>query len=89
MKPRVYQFKNYLEALYDRIKGLKYGDRMVLDIELNQNTTIEQVMFIVSQLDYRMLLRFYDAYFQLPPDQQPAVFGDSGAFAEVKKQVSL
>ena len=85
MNPKVNPFKNLLQIFYDRIKGVKYGEKSVIEFELNNETTIENIKSIVNQIDNRCILKFYDAFYQLHPSQTPTTLGDSGAFTEVKK----
>ena len=85
MNPKVNPFRNLLEVFYDRIKGVKYGKKSVIEFELNNETSIESIKSIVNSIENRCILNFYDAFYELHPSQTPTTRGDSGAFTEIKK----
>ncbi len=85
MNPKVNPFKNFLQVIYDKIKGVKYGKKTVVELELNNDTTIERITTIIAEIDKRCVINFYDAFYELQPNQKPTTRGDSGAFTEVKK----
>ncbi|WP_224484704.1 hypothetical protein [Robertkochia aurantiaca] len=85
MNTKINSFKNFIEVICDKIKGVKYGKKTIVDLELNNETTFNRLKTIVSELDNRCVLKFYDAYFGLQPNQLPVTLGDSGAFTEVRK----
>ena len=86
MNPKINSFKNFIEVIYDKIKGVKYGEKTVVELELNNDTTADRIETIVAELDNRCVLRFYDAHYDLQPNQIPVTLGDSGAFIEVCKK---
>ncbi|PWL29193.1 hypothetical protein [uncultured Roseivirga sp.] len=85
MNPPVYPIKNFLETLYDKIRGFKYGEQSVISIELNESTSRSKIEILVSKMDHRMTLSFYDAFYQLHPDDKPWPYGDTGAFTDVNR----
>ncbi|MGQ7944413.1 hypothetical protein [Flavobacterium sp. WC2509] len=85
MNTKVNPFKNFLQIFYDRIKGVKYGEKTVVDLELNNDSTIERIKNIIAEIDNRCILNFYDAFYELQPNQIPTLHGDSGAFTEIRK----
>ncbi|MDG1572499.1 hypothetical protein OZ410_09240 [Robiginitalea sp. M366] len=85
MNPKVNPFKNLLQVIYDKIKGVEYGEKTVVELDLNNETTMERIRKIVGEIDHRCILNFYDAFYELHPTQKPTTRGDSGAFTEVRK----
>lgn len=85
MNTKVYPFRNLLQIIYDKIKGVVYGEKTVIELDLNNETKVEWINTIVDQIDNRCILNFYDAFYELRPTQIPTTHGDSGAFTEVKK----
>lgn len=84
--------KNSVLVFLDKIRGIKYGPKITKDIGLNRYTTKQEIESIISSLDHRMVLYFYDAYYGLLPGEKPVTKGDTGAFAYViknKDQVKL
>jgi len=70
---------------WDKIRGIKYGPKITKNIELNQNTTKQEIEAIISTLDHSMVISFYDAYHNLKPSELPTVYGDNGAFTDIRK----
>jgi hypothetical protein len=85
MNPKVNPFKNLFEVLFDRIKGVKYGKKATFELELNDKTSIERIKTIIDEIDNHCILKFYDAFYELQPNETPVTRGDSGAFSEIKK----
>ncbi|GHE59336.1 hypothetical protein [Roseivirga thermotolerans] len=83
INPRISPIKNLLETLIDRIRGFKYGEKGIISIELNESTSKSEIETLVSKLDHRMTLRFYDAFYGLQKDDKPWPHGDNGAFTDV------
>ena len=85
MNPKVNPIKNFIEVIYDKIKGVKYGKKTIVELELNNDTTTDRIKTIVAELDNRSVINFYDCYYELQTNQKPVTRGDSGAFTEVRK----
>ncbi len=85
MNPKVKPLKNFIEIIYDKFRGIKFGEKSSIEFSLNKETSSDRIDFIISELDHRTVLRFYDAFYSLPPNQEPVPLGDTGAFAEVRK----
>jgi hypothetical protein len=85
MNSKVNQFKNLFEVFFDRIKGVKYGKKATFELELNDKTSIERIKTIINEIDNRCILKFYDAFYELQPNEIPVTRVDSGAFSEIKK----
>lgn len=85
INPKINLLKNLLQIAFDKIKGVKYSEKTIIEIDLNDNTSFENIKAIISKMDYRTILKFYDAFYDLPPDRKPISFGDTGAFTDVRK----
>jgi hypothetical protein len=85
MNPKVNSFKNIVEVIYDRLRGIRYGKKIIIELALNEQTTEEDITQILKKIDYRMLLKFYDAFYDLPEDRKPVTRGDTGAFVDIAK----
>ncbi len=77
--------KNSILQFWDQIRGIKYGPKIKKDLDLNQFTTKQEIESIISSLDHRIVLSFYDAFYKLKTSEQPITRGDNGAFTDVKK----
>ncbi|MEQ6125250.1 hypothetical protein AAON49_13665 [Pseudotenacibaculum sp. MALMAid0570] len=81
--------KNFLLIKFDQLRGVKYGKKADIEIDLNETTTKKKILRIVSKMNERYSLHFYDAFYNLLPEQKPWTLGDTGAFAEVKKEKNI
>lgn len=83
MNPRVFPIQNLFENLFDKIKGIKYGRESSISIELNSSSSKSKIEALISRLDHRMTLSFYDAFYRLRPEDKPLPHGDTGAFTDI------
>jgi len=80
--------RNALGILWDKINGIEYGSKITTKLELIEKTTKNQIESIVSSIDSKIVLSFYDAYYNLKSSEKPSVLGDLGAFTDVIKDDS-
>lgn len=85
MTPKVNPLKNQLVTLYDKLRGIRYGDNTVVELELDSATSRDYIEDVISEINNRCVLKFYDAFYDLPPEESPTTRGDLGAFTEVRK----
>ena len=77
-------FLNSLKIFWDRINGIEYGPKIVKEIDLNDQTTINEIKATVNSINSRIILRYYDAFYNLPETEKPHSCGDLGAFTDVR-----
>ncbi len=76
--------KNFIKIFSDKMKGVEYGSKVEKKITLNEKTTIEEIESLVSSMGNKIVLSFYDAFYNLHPAEKPWPLGDSGAFTDVR-----
>lgn len=81
----LFVIKNLVEIIWDKLRGVKYGEKNVKEFDLTEKTTINRIQSIIAELDNRVVLSFYDAFYELKPLSKPMLFGDEGAFTDVIK----
>ena len=75
---------NLLKILLDKIKGVEYGPKISKEIPLNEKTTQEEIKDLISSMGSKIILSFYDAFYNLHPTDKPWTLGDTGAFTDVR-----
>jgi len=75
---------NILKIFWDRINGVEYGSKVNRELDLNELTTQSEIETIISSINNRLILSFYDAFYNLPSSEEPYSLGDRGAFTDVR-----
>ncbi|HSP83766.1 MAG TPA: hypothetical protein VLN72_08530 [Gillisia sp.] len=75
---------NLLKIFLDKIKGVEYGPKISKEIPLNEKTTKEEIKDLISSMGSKIILSFYDAFYNLHPTDKPWTLGDTGAFTDVR-----
>ena len=75
---------NFIKIFLDQLKGIEYGPKIKKEVSLNEKTTKYEIESLISKMGSKIVLSFYDAFYNLYPTEKPCALGDSGAFTDVR-----